>query len=222
MASRSSSILMRRSSGPTQSGWRLAERWSMPGGSVRMEATRSFTFCPEQQAASARLGSLPDDDLDGIGLAQIGRVEAVARGKHLVHQERGGLALLGRHAAVARRGRRADFGGRPTQGLLGPRRQRAEAHAGDGDGDVQLERRRTVATAEHRLRLAALPVALQRVPGDGGRQEDEVVEGRELAAGAEATDGVVTRFGHVVDTGDDVGREAGVGRDALEGLARHQ
>ena len=46
VASRSSSILIRRSSGPTQSGWRLAERWSMPGGSVRMAATRALTFCP--------------------------------------------------------------------------------------------------------------------------------------------------------------------------------
>ena len=98
--------------------------------------------------------------------------------------------------------------------------ERAEAHAGNGDGDIELEGVRPVAATEHRLRLTALPVALQRIAGDGCREEDEVVEGRELPAGAEPTDGVLARLGHVVDPRDDVGREAGVGRNALEGLVR--
>ena len=37
---------MARSSGPVQSGWRQALRWSMPAGSVRIPATRSEIFWP--------------------------------------------------------------------------------------------------------------------------------------------------------------------------------
>ena len=45
--SRNSTILIAKSSGPVQSGWRQAERWSMSLGKVRIWATRSLIFCPK-------------------------------------------------------------------------------------------------------------------------------------------------------------------------------
>ncbi len=46
MISRSSSILISRSSGPVQSGCRQALRWSIPGGRSRISATRSEILWP--------------------------------------------------------------------------------------------------------------------------------------------------------------------------------
>ena len=65
----------------------------------------------EQHAAAAGLGALADHHLDGVGLAQIVRVHAVARGQHLVDEQLRMLALLRRHAAVAGRGRGAGVRG---------------------------------------------------------------------------------------------------------------
>ena len=75
---------------------------------------------PEQHAAAAGLGALPDHDLDGVGLAQIVRVHAVARGQQLIDQDFRMLALFRRHAAVAG-GRRCAHGGRaaPSASLAG-------------------------------------------------------------------------------------------------------
>ena len=42
---------------------------------------------PEQHAAAAGLGALPDDDLDRIRLAQVVGVHAVARRQHLVDED---------------------------------------------------------------------------------------------------------------------------------------
>ena len=211
---------MRRSSGPTQSGWRLAERWSMPGGQRAHGGHPLVHLLAEQHAAAAGLGALPDHDLDRVGLAQVGRVEAVARREHLVDEQRRGLALLGGHAAVAGGGRGADLGGGPPERLLGRGRQRAEAHAGDGDRDVELERLGAVAGAEHGRGLAALAVALERVARHRRREEDEVVEGGELAAGAEPADRVLAGLGHLVDPGDDLGREGVVLGAVAAGWAR--
>ena len=61
----------------------------------------------EQHAAAAGLGALADDDLDGVGLAQIVGVHAVARRQILIDERLRLAALLGRHAAVAGRGRGA-------------------------------------------------------------------------------------------------------------------
>ncbi len=41
---------------------------------------------PEQHAPAAGLRALSDDDFDRIGLPQIGRVEAITGGEHLVDQ----------------------------------------------------------------------------------------------------------------------------------------
>ena len=40
----------------------------------------------QQQAAGAGLGALADGQLDGVGLAHVMNVDAVARGQHLVDQ----------------------------------------------------------------------------------------------------------------------------------------
>ena len=44
--SRSSPILISRSSGPVQSGWRQALRWSIPSGRSRISATRGEILWP--------------------------------------------------------------------------------------------------------------------------------------------------------------------------------
>ena len=62
--------------------------------------------------------------------------------------------------------------------------------------------------AERCCRVAAFAVALERVAADRCGQEHQVVEGREFAPGPEAADRVVTAVGHLVDAGDDLGREA--------------
>ena len=94
----------------------------------------------EQHAAAAGLGALAEDDLDGVGLAQVVGVHPVAGRQVLVDEVLGLAALLGGHAAVAGGGGRADLAGTPAEGLLGLGGQRAEAHAGDGDRDVEVQR----------------------------------------------------------------------------------
>src|SRR3979409_1923582 len=98
--SRSSSILISRSSGPVQSGCRQALRWSIPGGRARISATRGASLWPRRIPPAAGLGPLADDDLDRVGAAQVVGVHAVARGQQLEDQLVGVLALLRRHAAV--------------------------------------------------------------------------------------------------------------------------
>ena len=92
----------------------------------------------EQHAAAAGLGALADDDLDGVGLAQVIGVHAVAGGQDLIDEDLRMPALLLRHAAVAGRGRGAGQRRAAAQRLLGGARQRAEAHAGNGDGDLEM------------------------------------------------------------------------------------
>ena len=59
VTSRNSSILIARSSGPTQSGCRQADRWSMPAGSVRILATRSETLSPSSMPPPPGLAPWP-------------------------------------------------------------------------------------------------------------------------------------------------------------------
>jgi hypothetical protein len=65
--SRSSRILISRSSGPVQSGWRQAERWSMPLGRRAHLGHAVADLLAQQHAAAAGLGALAHDDLDGVG-----------------------------------------------------------------------------------------------------------------------------------------------------------
>jgi len=162
---------------------------------------------PEEHAAAARLGALAEHHLDGVGLAQVVGVEPVAGRQALVDEDLGRGALLGRHAAVAGRRGGADLRGGPAERVLGGGRQRAERHAGDGDRDVEHDGVLGVAGAQDGLRLAALPVALQRVAGGARGEEQQVVEGGHGPAGAHAADGVAAEGGAFLDLGDDRGRE---------------
>ena len=69
-----------------------------------------------------------------ILLAKVRRIEAVARGENLVDEEGRGLALLGGHAAVTRRGGSADRGGRPLHVAAEEPGAVAGAGAGSGSG----------------------------------------------------------------------------------------
>ncbi len=154
---------------------------------------------PEQHAAPAGLGALADDDLDGVGLAQIVRVHAVARGKVLVDQRLRLAALLARHAAVARGGRGAGRRGPAPERLLGMGRQGAEAHARDGDGDLEVDRLFGKARAQHDIGAATLPVAFQRISRHGGAEKQKVVEMRQPALRPAAPDVVDAGRGGAAD-----------------------
>jgi hypothetical protein len=68
----------------------------MAGGGALVDAGRQGAHAgdpvghllPEQQPAAAGFGALADDDLDGVGLAQVVEVEPVARRQALVDQQR--------------------------------------------------------------------------------------------------------------------------------------
>ncbi len=144
-----------------------------------------------------------------VGHAQVLEVEPVARRRHLVDQLVGGLALLGQHAALAGAGREARAREAHAERALGVRAERAEAHRRQVDGEGQLERLGDevgAAAADPRLRLAVLAVALERQARHHARQEDEVVERRQLLERREAADLVAAELGLGVDGADRLGR----------------
>ena len=142
----------------------------------------------EQHAAAAGLGALADDDLDGVGPAQVIGVHAVARGQHLVDEQLRMPALLLRHAAVAGGGGGAGERRAAPKRFFRLARQRAEAHAGDGDRNFQLERLFGKAGAELDVGCALLAIALKRVAAHGGAEEQQIIEVGQLALGAAAAD----------------------------------
>src|SRR3954447_13012792 len=105
--SRSSPILISRSSGPVQSGWRQALRWSIPSGRSRISATRAETLWPRSFPPPPRLAPPPaehppppglrpltDDGLDCVRAAQVVGVHPVTGGEQLVDEELRMAALL--------------------------------------------------------------------------------------------------------------------------------
>ena len=161
----------------------------------------------EQHPAAAGLRALADDDLDRVGLAEVVGVHPVAGGEQLVDEDLRVAALLGRHAAVAGRRRGAHLGRAASERLLRGRGEGAEAHARDRDRDLQLQRLLREPGAERDVGVAALAVALERVAGDAGAEEEEVVEVRHLALGAEAADVVDPLPRRPLDLGDHVAVE---------------
>ena len=157
---------------------------------------------PEQHAAAAGLGALADHHLDRIGAAQVVRIEAVARRQHLIDQGLGRGALLVGHAAIAGGRAGAHGGGGAAERLLGMRPERAEAHAGDGDRDRELDRLRGKAGADRDVGRAPFPIALERIAGDRGAEEHQIVEGRQPPFGAEAPDVVQALARGALDLGD--------------------
>ena len=101
-------------------------------------------------------------------------------------------------------GRAGADGARPSpQRLLRGSGERAEAHPRDRDRDLELERLPCEPRPEDDVRVAPLPVALERVPGDARAQEEQVVEVREAPLRAEAADVVDPFAGGALDLGDD-------------------
>ncbi len=174
----------------------------------------------QQHAAAAGLRALPDHHLDRIGAAQIVGVQAVAGGQHLIDQRLRGLALLLGHAAVAGGGAGAHGGRGAADGLLGVGAKRAEAHAGDGDRDLELDRLLGEARAQRHIGGAFLAIAFQGIARDGGAEEDEIVEGGQLALGAVAADFIEALIGGAVDLRQDMGRKA-VRRTQAPGIDGH-
>ncbi|MNF95287.1 hypothetical protein D3C84_780320 [compost metagenome] len=76
-------------------------------------------FHAQQHAAATGFGALPQDDFDGVGLAQVIRVHAVARRQVLIDQVLRLAALFRGHAAVTGGGAGAGDGRATAQGFLG-------------------------------------------------------------------------------------------------------
>jgi hypothetical protein len=217
--SRSSPILISRSSGPVQSG--AGRRCA--GRSPRQVAHLGHAvgdLLAEQHPAAAGLGALADHDLDRVGAPQVVGVHPVARGQQLVDERFGVQALLGRHAAVTGRRARPQLRRAAPEGLLGLRAQGAEAHAGDRDRDLELQRLGREAVAEHDVGVAALAVALERIARHARAEEQQVVEVRHAALGAPAADVVDPLARGALDLVDRVAVEHR--RLAQAGLPGHQ
>ena len=182
----------------------------MPAGGTLVDAFRQNAhlgdtlgyFLPEQHAAAARLGALADHDFDGVSLAQVVRIHAVARGQDLIDQDAGMVPLFRGHAAVAGRGRGADGAGTAAKRFFGLRRQRAEAHARNGDRNFQLDRILSEAGADGDVGCALLAIAFQRIAADGSAEKQQVVEMRQLALGAAAANVVDAGGGGAANFGD--------------------
>ena len=142
----------------------------------------------QQHAAAARLRALADDDFDGIGASHVVGIEPVARRQALVHQHLRRGAFLLRHAAIAGRGGGSRLGGLAAERLLDPGGQRAEAHARDGDRYGEFDGLGGEAGPEHGLGHAALPIALQRIAGQGCREKQQVLEARHAPLRPHAAD----------------------------------
>ena len=155
----------------------------------------------QEHAAATGLGALPDHHLDGIGLAQIVRVHAVARGEILVDEILGLAALFRGHAAIARRRRGAGHRGAAAERFLGLGRERTEAHAGDGDRDLEFDGLLGKARAQHHVGAALLAVAFQRIARDRGAEEQQIVEMRQLSLGAGTADVIDAGGGGAADFG---------------------
>ena len=164
---------------------------------------------PEQHAPAARLRPLPHHHLDGVARPEVIGVNAVARRQHLVDEELRGLALLRRHPAVSGGGACPHRGRGHPDRALGVRPERAETHPRDRDRDRELHRAAGEAGADGDRGLALLAVALKRIPGHRGPEQQEIVEGGEVALRAEAADVVHPLVRGAVDLGDDRRGERG-------------
>ena len=80
---------------------------------------------------------------------------------------------------------------------------------GDGHRDLQVQRLGGVAVAEDDVGIALFAVALQRVAGHGGAEEQQVIEVRDLALGAPAADVVDAGGGGPLDVRDGGAVEGG-------------
>ena len=186
----------------------------MAGGRALVDAGRQRAhlghlvgdLLAHQMAAEADLAALADEELAGIGEAQMMRVEAVARLDALIEPVDRIAPLVGDHAALARAGGRARHGGAAGQRDLGLVGQRAEGHARHIDRDVE-HHRPLGARADDRLGLAFLAIALDDEARQRAGQESQIVPMRDLLEQREAAHAVAAELGLDVDVVDDLGRE---------------
>ena len=168
----------------------------MPAGRALIDALRQGAhlgdalgdLLSEQHTAAARLRALSHHDLDGVSLAELIRVHAIARRQHLIDEQPGMLSLLLGHATVAGGGGGANGRRSTPQRLLGLGRQRAEAHTGDGNGDLQRYRPLGMPRTKHDIGATLLSIALERIAADRCPQKKKVIEVRQLAFRTEAAD----------------------------------
>ena len=157
----------------------------MPFGQCAHLGDARGNLLPEQHAAAAGLGALPDHDLDGVGLAQMVGVHAVARGQHLVDENLRMLALLLGHAAVAGGGRGAGFvAPRPKASFAGPDSEPKLMPAmviGILSFSGFFAKRSPSTTS-----VRTLAIALERITADGGAEKQQIVEMGHLSLGAAA------------------------------------
>ena len=172
----------------------------------------------QKHPAPARLRALADHHFDGIGAAQVVGVHAIAAGQILINQRPGMAALFLGHATVAGGGRGAGFRSPATQGFLGRAGQRTEAHPSDRHRNVQVDRLLGEPGAKPDIGRAFLAVAFQRVAADRGAEEQQVIEMRQVALGATATDVIDARGGSTTDFGVHCGGEGG--RVARRGMGK--
>ena len=159
-----------------------------------------------EMAAQTHLAALADEELAGIGQAQVVRVEAIARLDALVEPFRGIAALVGDHAAFAGTGRGAGHGRAARQRDLRLVAQCAEAHAGDVDRNV--EHQRTLGPRpDDRLRLALLAIALDDETRQRAGQEGQIVPTRDLLEQREAAHAIAAELALDVDVIHDLGSE---------------
>lgn len=153
----------------------------------------------QQHTAATGLGALPQNDFDGIGLAQVIRVHAITRRQVLVNQVLGLAAFFRRHATVARGGTGACNSGAAPQGFFRIGRQCTEAHAGDCHRNFQVDRLLGEPVTEDYIRSAFLTVAFQRVARDACTEQQQVVEVRQLALGTTAANVIDAGLGGTLD-----------------------
>src|SRR2546421_997352 len=161
-----------------------------------------------QVTTQAHLAALADEELAGIGEAQMIRVETVARLDALIEPLRGIAALVGDHAAFARTGRGAGHGRAARQRDLRLIAERTKAHAGDVDRDVQHQR--PLGTrSDDGLGLAFLAIALDHETRERAGQERQVVPAGDFLEQREAAHAVAAELALDMDVIDDLRREQG-------------
>ncbi len=159
-----------------------------------------------EMAAKADLAALADEELAGVGKAQMMRIEAVTRLNALVEPFLRIAPLVRDHAALAGTGGGARHGGAAGERDLGLKGESAEAHAGDIDGNVE-HHRPLGARTDHGSRVAFLAIAFDDEAGERAGKERQIVPMRNLLEQRESAHAIAAELGLDVDVVDDLGRE---------------
>src|SRR5215207_8943082 len=157
-------------------------------------------------AAEADLAALADEELAGIGKAQMMRIEAVARLDALIEPFFGIAPLIGYHAAFAGTGSRARHGGAAGKSNLRLIGQSAEAHSRDIDRDIE-NHGALGARADDGARVAFLPVALDDEASKRAGQKGQIVPVGDPLEQGKSPHAVTAKLRFDVDVVHHLGRE---------------